>query len=61
MDTINNDIEKAKQFLENFSMVVKDYKMTFPFAVFEEALISVHDSPYEDIDNIFQKCKEALY
>jgi GTPase SAR1 family protein len=61
MDTINNDIEKAKQFLENFSMVVKDYKMTFPFAAFEEALISVHNSPYEDIDNIFQKCKEALY
>ncbi len=61
MDAINNDIEKAKTFLENFSMVVKDYKMTFPFAAFEEAFISVHNSPYEDIDNIFQKCKEALY
>ncbi|MFX0085026.1 MAG: Rab family GTPase [Candidatus Hodarchaeota archaeon] len=61
MDAINNDIEKARKFLENFNMVVKDYKMTFPFAAFEEAFISVHNSPYEEIDNIFQKCKEALY
>jgi hypothetical protein len=40
---------------------MKDYKMTFPFAVLEQAFISVHDSPYEDIDQIFEKCKQALY
>jgi len=35
--------------------------MTFPFAKFAEAFISVHKSPYEDIDAIFEKCKQSLY
>ncbi|MHA2052981.1 MAG: Rab family GTPase [Candidatus Hodarchaeales archaeon] len=61
MDTINNDEEKANEFLSNFDLVVKDFKMTFPFAIFEKSLISVLDSPYEEIDNIFEKCKQALY
>ena len=61
MDAINNDKEKAKKFLENFQMVIEDYRMTFPFAAFAEAQISVHKSPYEDIDSIFEKCKQALY
>ena len=61
MDTINNDIEKAGSFLENFDMVIQDYKMTFPFAAFEKAFLSVLKSPYEEIDGIFEKCKQALY
>ncbi|MHA2245074.1 MAG: Rab family GTPase [Candidatus Hodarchaeales archaeon] len=61
MDTINNDEKKAQDFLDNFSMVIQDYKMTFPFATFAEAFISVHKSPYEDIDAIFEKCKQSLY
>lgn len=61
MDTIDDDREKAKKFLENFNMVIQDYKMTFPFSVFAEAFISVHKSPYEAIDSIFEKCKQALY
>ncbi|MFX0014296.1 MAG: Rab family GTPase [Promethearchaeota archaeon] len=61
MDTINNDKEKARLFLENFNMVIQDYKMTFPFAQFQKALISVHKSPYEEIDAIFEKCKQSLY
>lgn len=61
MDTINNDEKKAQTFLDNFKMVIEDYKMTFPFASFLEAFISVHKSPYEDIDAIFEKCKRALY
>ncbi|UCE14019.1 MAG: GTPase domain-containing protein [Candidatus Heimdallarchaeota archaeon] len=61
MDTINNDEEKARSFIDNFDVVIQDYKMTFPFAKFAEAFISVHNSPYEDIDGIFEKCKQILY
>ncbi len=61
MDTINYDENKAREFLDNFDPVVKDFKMTFPFAVFERVFISVQDSPYEKIDDIFEKCKQALY
>ncbi len=61
MDTINNDEKKARDFLDNFNIVIQDYKMTFPFATFAEAFISVHKSPYEDIDAIFEKCKQSLY
>ncbi len=61
MDTIDDDREKAKNFLENFNPVIQDYKMTFPFAVYAEAFISVQKSPYEIIDGIFEKCKQALY
>ena len=61
MDTIDDDKEKAKIFLENFNTVIQDYKTTFPFAVYAEAFISVHKSPYEIIDGIFEKCKQALY
>lgn len=61
MDTINNDEKKAHEFLDNFNIVIQDYKMTFPFATFAEAFISVHKSPYEDIDGIFEKCKQSLY
>ena len=61
MDTIDFNEQEAEGFLENFNLVVQDFKTTFPFAAFERAFISVHDSPYEDIDNIFEKCKQALY
>ena len=61
MDTLNFDDNKAKEFLKNFDLVIRDYKTTFPFAVLEQSFISVHDSPYEDIDQIFEKCKQALY
>lgn len=61
MDKMDFDNSKAIEFLKNFDLVMKDYKMTFPFAVLEQAFISVHDSPYEDIDQIFEKCKKALY
>ncbi len=61
MDKMDFDNSKAIEFLKNFDLVVKDYKMTFPFAVLEQVFISVHDSPYEDIDQIFEKCKQALY
>ncbi|MHA2292208.1 MAG: GTPase domain-containing protein [Candidatus Hodarchaeales archaeon] len=61
MDVINNDVERASDFLKNFEVVIQDYKMTFPFAAFEKAFISVHKSPYEEIDGIFEKCKQALY
>jgi len=61
MDTINNDEKKARAFLDDFDIVIQDYKMTFPFAKFAEAFISVHKSPYEDIDAIFEKCKQSLY
>ncbi len=61
MDTINHDEKQASEFLDNFEPVVKDFKMTFPFAVFERVFISVQDSPYEKIDEIFEKCKQALY
>lgn len=61
MDTIDYDEEKAQKFLENFNVVIQDYKMTFPFATFAEAFISVLESPYEHIDGIFEKAKLALY
>jgi GTPase SAR1 family protein len=61
MDTIDYDETKAGEFLDNFDAVIKDFKMTFPFAVFERVFISVQDSPYENIDGIFEKCKQALY
>lgn len=61
MDTLDYNKEKANEFLSNFDLVVKDFKMTFPFAVFERCFISVLDSPYEEIDDIFEKCKQALY
>lgn len=61
MDTIDYNLEQANRFLSNFSMVIDDYKMTFPFAAFEQAFISVLESPYEEINEIFEKCKEALY
>lgn len=61
MDAINNNVEKANDFLKNFEVVIQDYKMTFPFAAFEKAFLSVHKSPYEEIDGIFEKCKQALY
>ncbi len=61
MDKMDFDNNKAIEFLKNFDLVMKDYKMTFPFAALEQAFISVHDSPYEDIDQIFEKCKQALY
>ncbi|MHA1994908.1 MAG: Rab family GTPase [Candidatus Hodarchaeales archaeon] len=61
MDTINHDEKQASEFLDNFEPVIKDFKMTFPFAVFERVFISVQDSPYEKIDEIFEKCKQALY
>jgi GTPase SAR1 family protein len=61
MDKMDFDNNKGIEFLKNFDLVMKDYKMTFPFAVLEQAFISVHDSPYEDIDQIFEKCKQALY
>lgn len=61
MDTIDYDEDRARNFLENFDMVIKDYKMTFPFAVFVETFISVHKSSYEDIDGIFENCKQALF
>ncbi|MFW9906269.1 MAG: GTPase domain-containing protein [Candidatus Thorarchaeota archaeon] len=61
MDTIDNNKEKALIFLENFETVIEDYKMTFPFAKFAQAFISVHKSPYEEINLIFEKCKQSLY
>ena len=61
MDTIDNNKEKALIFLENFESVIEDYKMTFPFAKFVQAFISVHKSPYAEIDHIFEKCKQSLY
>ncbi len=61
MDTIEFNEDRGNEFLSNFDLVVKDFKMTFPFAIFEKSLISVRDSPYEDIDNIFEICKQALY
>jgi len=61
MDSIQNSAENAKKFLSNFDVVIEDYKMTFPFSRFEEVFISVHKSPYEDIDAIFEKCKKSLY
>ncbi len=61
MDAIDNNVEKANDFLKNFEVVIQDYKMTFPFAAFEKAFLSVHKSPYEEIDGIFEKCKQALY
>ena len=61
IDTLNFDKGKAEEFLTNFDLVIKDFKMTFPFAKFERVFISVQDSPYEDIDGIFEKCKQALY
>ncbi|PWI48723.1 hypothetical protein CEE45_04870 [Candidatus Heimdallarchaeota archaeon B3_Heim] len=61
IDTINYDETQASKFLDNFETVIKDFKMTFPFAVFERVYISVQDSPYEKIDYIFEKCKQALY
>ncbi|MFW9779571.1 MAG: Rab family GTPase [Candidatus Heimdallarchaeota archaeon] len=61
MDTIDYDEKKARTFLENFNVVIQDYKMTFPFSTFIEDFISVHESPYERIDGIFEKVKQALY
>ena len=62
LDLINNDKEAAKRFLEeNFSILIDDYKMTFPFSHFGYAYISVHKSPYEDIDAVFEQMKQFLY
>ncbi|MFW9914355.1 MAG: GTPase domain-containing protein [Candidatus Thorarchaeota archaeon] len=62
LDLINNDKEAAKGFLEeNFTSVIEDYKMTFPFSHFGYTYISVHKSPYEDIDAIFEHMKRFLY
>ena len=61
MDTIDFNIEQAKEFLTNFDLVIDDYKTTFPFAAFETAFISVLNSPYDEINEIFEKCKLALY
>ena len=61
MDTIKFDKEKGKEFLNGFTEVMDDYKLTFPFSNFATAYISVHKSPYEDIDAIFDQCKKFLY
>ena len=61
MDTINFDKPKAKKFLEGFKEVMDDYKLTFPFSNFATAFISVHKSPYDEIDAIFERCKKFLY
>ncbi len=61
MDVIDYNEPHAQKFLKKFDSVIEDYKMTFPFAVFANAFISVQKSPYEAIDAIFEKCKQALY
>ncbi|WP_455142537.1 Rab family GTPase [Candidatus Hodarchaeum mangrovi] len=61
MDAIDYDEGRAKKFLNEFETVMNDYKITFPFAIFQKAFISVLNSPYEDIDSIFEKCKRSLY
>ncbi len=62
LDLINNDKEAAERFLtENFSQIIDDYKMTFPFSYFGYAHISVHKSEYEEIDSIFEQMKIFLY
>ncbi|MHA1227566.1 MAG: Rab family GTPase [Candidatus Hodarchaeales archaeon] len=61
MDIINNDESKAREFLNEFENVINDYKNTFPFSVFHTSYMSVLKSPYEEIDAIFEKCKQSLY
>ena len=61
IDLLGNSKDKAKEFLENFNETLKAYYEKFPKSIFEEGFISVQNSPYEKLDAIFEKVKQALY
>ena len=60
-DLLNNSTQKAKDFLDNFAETLKAYYDKFPKSIFEEGFISVQNSPYEKLDEIFEQVKKALY
>lgn len=53
--------EKGRIFLDKFSETINAFYAQFPNAKFRESYISVKDSPYDKIDNIFETIKLALY
>ena len=61
IDLLNNSTQKAKDFLDNFAETLKAYYEKFPKSIFEEGFISVQNSPYEKLDEIFEQVKKALY
>lgn len=61
IDLLGNSKEKAKDFLESFSETLKAYYEKFPKSIFKNGYISVQNSPYEKLDEIFEEVKKALY
>ena len=59
IDLLGNSKDKAKEFLENFNETLKAYYEKFPKSIFEEGFISVQNSPFEKLDAIFEKVKQA--
>ena len=61
IDLIDNDTDKAKNFIDKFKDTLNVYYGRFPKAHFREAYISVHKSDYKAIDKIFEVIKLAIY
>ena len=65
IDLLDNDLVKAEQkgaeFIEKFKDTINVYYSRFPNAKFRESYISVHKSPYQQIDRIFEIIKLALF
>lgn len=65
IDLLDTDLEKAEQkgseFIEKFKDTINVYYSRFPNAKFRESYISVHKSPYDQIDRIFEIIKLALF
>ena len=61
IDLIDNSEQKAREFLNNFNDTIKAYRVRFPNSKYKQSFISVHKSPYEKIDSIFENAKTALY
>jgi len=53
--------DAARAFANRFSDTLQVYYRMFPKAYFREEYISVHESPYEDIDNVFEQVKRCIY
>ena len=61
LDLIDNSVDQARNFLKNFNDTIKAYRERFPASNYKQSFISVHKSPYEKMDGIFENAKSALY
>ena len=61
MDMVEWDFGRASEIMAALSDVMDTFKESFPLSKQAEWYISVHESPLEDIESIFERAKLFLY